>query len=44
MIEQELEARDYDTEKDVFWVPDIARCDVVREVIRQNLVDLGYAL
>ena len=30
MIEQELEARDYYTEKNVFWVPALARWDFIK--------------
>ncbi len=31
MIEQELEARDYYTEKNVFWVPALARWDFIKD-------------
>ena len=31
LIEQELEARDYYTEKNVFWVPAIARWDFIKD-------------
>jgi len=53
MIEQELEARDYYTKKNVFWVPALARLtSTLRDqfaesarleaVIRKNLAGLGY--
>lgn len=31
MIEQELEARDYYTERNVFWVPALARWDFIKD-------------
>jgi len=31
LIEQELEARDYYTEKNVFWVPALARWDFIKD-------------
>lgn len=31
MVEQELEARDYYTEKNVFWVPALARWDFIKD-------------
>lgn len=53
MIEQELEARDYYTEKNVFWVPALARLTTtlrdqfaesarLEAAIRKNLAGLGY--
>lgn len=55
MIEQELEARDYYTEKNVFWVPALARLTTtlrdqfaesarLEAAIRKNLAGLGYEI
>ena len=37
LIEQELEARDYYTEKNVFWVPAIARWDFIKDNAKATL-------